>query len=103
VLFVDQDLKNPAMILFLNKLDLFAQKVAFQHSKIKPHFPDFPEELEGNVDEAKEFIADMFRARNRRGTSTNPLFFFCFFFSVFFFFFLLSYHLVHVCALCLLQ
>lgn len=63
----NQDLKNPAFILFLNKLDLFADKIAFQHAKLQPWFPDYLPENEGDVEEAKEFLANQFRMRNQRG------------------------------------
>lgn len=66
-------LKDPAMIIFFNKLDLFAEKIAFTRAPMRPVFPDYPEAEEGNVEFAKEYIADQFRARNKCVHPSNLL------------------------------
>jgi guanine nucleotide-binding protein subunit alpha len=54
--------KNKPIILFLNKIDLFHQKIAL--SPISPHFPDYKGK-EGDVEAGQEYFANRFRAINR--------------------------------------
>ncbi|KAG0247510.1 hypothetical protein BG011_001370 [Mortierella polycephala] len=53
---------DTAMIMFMNKTDIFRQKI--MHSSVKAYFPDYagPEE---NYDEAKEFFRARFMRLNR--------------------------------------
>lgn len=50
------------IILFLNKIDLFREKL--QKSPIKTHFPDYPG-AEGDENAAKQFFAGKFKAINK--------------------------------------
>ncbi|KAG0316436.1 hypothetical protein BGZ99_006918 [Dissophora globulifera] len=53
---------NTAMIMFLNKTDIFRQKI--QHSSIKAYFPDYTGK-DGDYNEAKEFFQARFMRLNR--------------------------------------
>lgn len=54
--------KEKPIILFLNKVDLFREKL--QKSPIKAHFPDY-QGAEGDESAATQFFADKFKAINR--------------------------------------
>lgn len=54
--------RNTPIILFLNKIDLFREKLAI--SPISNHFPDY-RGREGDEAAATRFFADRFRAINR--------------------------------------
>lgn len=54
--------KRKPVILFLNKIDLFKEKV--QYSPISKHFPDY-HGPEGDFDSAVKFFADRFRGLTR--------------------------------------
>ena len=54
--------KNKPIILFLNKIDLFHQKIGV--SPVATHFPDFKGK-EGDAQAAQEYFANRFRAINR--------------------------------------
>lgn len=54
--------KNKPIILFLNKIDLFRQKLAI--SPISAHFPDYNGK-DDDEDAAVKFFADRFRGINR--------------------------------------
>lgn len=54
--------KNKPIILFLNKMDLFSEKLA--RSPVSAHFPDFTGN-DKNEKEVKEFFSERFRAINR--------------------------------------
>jgi len=54
--------KNKPIILFLNKDDLFREKLAI--STVTKHFPDYTG-AEGNYEDASRFFADRFRGINR--------------------------------------
>lgn len=51
--------ERSALILFLNKMDLFREKVESGHSPITKYFPDYSGPADPNV--AKDFFADKFR------------------------------------------
>jgi GTPase SAR1 family protein len=53
---------NTAMILFLNKTDLFSQKIA--KTPLKNYFPEY-DGPPNNASEAKKFIAGMFKRLNK--------------------------------------
>eukprot|EP00051_Salpingoeca_urceolata_P010532 m.128841 g.128841 ORF g.128841 m.128841 type:complete len:354 (+) comp16748_c2_seq1:223-1284(+) len=53
---------NTAMILFLNKTDLFSQKIA--RVPLKNYFPEY-EGPDGNAAAAKEFILGLFQKQNK--------------------------------------
>jgi guanine nucleotide-binding protein subunit alpha, other len=55
--------KRSSIILFLNKLDLFTEKL--ERSPIKDHFPDY-RGAAGDVEAGKEFFAKKFRRLNRK-------------------------------------
>ena len=57
--------KDKPIILFLNKIDLFREKL--KKSPIKPHFPDYSGP-EGNEDAATQFFASKFKAINKNQT-----------------------------------
>lgn len=54
-----------SMILFLNKMDIFRERI--EKSPIKPHFPDFPGP-EGDLETAKLFFKVKFLRLNRSKT-----------------------------------
>jgi guanine nucleotide-binding protein subunit alpha, other len=54
--------KNKPIILFLNKIDLFHQKIGM--SPVSTHFPDYKGK-EGDAQAAKEYFANRFRAINQ--------------------------------------
>jgi len=54
--------KNKPIILFLNKDDLFREKLRI--SPVKKHFPDFAG-AEGNYEDAAKYFADRFKGINR--------------------------------------
>lgn len=54
--------KNKPIILFLNKIDLFHEKIAI--SPVSAHFPDFKGK-DGDAEAAQEYFANRFRAINR--------------------------------------
>ena len=54
--------KDQPIILFLNKVDLFREKL--QKSPIKAHFPDY-HGREGDEKAATQFFANKFRAINK--------------------------------------
>ncbi|KAF8933501.1 hypothetical protein BGZ58_006288 [Dissophora ornata] len=53
---------DTAMIMFMNKTDIFRQKI--KHSSIRTYFPDF-DGVEGNYDDATEFFRARFMRLNR--------------------------------------
>eukprot|EP00730_Choanoeca_flexa_P015871 TRINITY_DN7384_c0_g1_i2.p1 TRINITY_DN7384_c0_g1~~TRINITY_DN7384_c0_g1_i2.p1 ORF type:complete len:387 (+),score=108.05 TRINITY_DN7384_c0_g1_i2:191-1351(+) len=53
---------NTAIILFLNKTDLFSQKIA--KTPLKDYFPEY-DGAANNASEAKKFIAGMFKKLNK--------------------------------------
>lgn len=54
--------KRKPVILFLNKIDLFKQKVPY--SPVSKHFPDF-KGPDGDYDVAAKYFADRFRGMTR--------------------------------------
>src|SRR2546423_9223014 len=54
--------KNKPIILFLNKIDLFYEKI--RASPVSAHFPDF-RGARGDAEAAKAYFAHKFRAINR--------------------------------------
>jgi guanine nucleotide-binding protein subunit alpha len=54
--------KRKPIILFLNKIDLFKEKIAF--SPVSKHFPDY-HGPEGNFEAAAKYFADRFRGITR--------------------------------------
>lgn len=52
--------EKSALILFLNKIDLFAEKVMSGRSPIREHFPDY-QAGEGDIEAGQRFFADKFR------------------------------------------
>lgn len=54
--------KNKPIILFLNKIDLFHEKLAM--SPVSTHFPDYKGK-DSDADAAAEYFANRFRAINR--------------------------------------
>lgn len=54
--------KRKPVILFLNKMDLFRQKI--DYSPVSKHFPEF-KGPEGDFDVAAKFFADKFRGMTR--------------------------------------
>jgi guanine nucleotide-binding protein subunit alpha, other len=54
--------KSKPIILFLNKIDLFYEKITV--SPVSAHFPDF-KGAKGDAEAAKEYFAQKFRAINR--------------------------------------
>ena len=54
--------KNKPIILFLNKIDLFYEKIGL--SPVSAHFPDF-KGRQGDAEAAKDYFATRFRSINR--------------------------------------
>lgn len=59
--------ERSAMILFLNKIDLFREKLMSGQSSIKTHFPDYTGD-DTDTKGAQEFFADKFRNLLRQPT-----------------------------------
>ncbi|KLO17557.1 guanine nucleotide-binding protein alpha-2 subunit [Schizopora paradoxa] len=57
--------RNTSIILFLNKDDIFKEKIA--HSNIKTHFPDYEGEP-GNVQEGREYFRQRFTKLSRKSS-----------------------------------
>jgi guanine nucleotide-binding protein subunit alpha len=54
--------EQAAMILFLNKCDLFMDKIENSHRHMRLYFPQY-QGADNNVEEAKKFVESEFRAR----------------------------------------
>jgi guanine nucleotide-binding protein subunit alpha, other len=54
--------KNKPIILFLNKIDLFHEKIGL--SPVSTHFPDYKGK-DGDAEAAQEYFANRFRQINR--------------------------------------
>lgn len=52
--------EKSGLVLFLNKIDLFVEKVSTGRSQIREHFPDYTGD-EGDVNAGQRFFADKFR------------------------------------------
>ena len=52
--------EKSALILFLNKIDLFREKVLSGKSPIRDHFPDYPG-ADKDIDAGQEFFARKFK------------------------------------------
>merc|ERR1712228_560643 len=59
-----KQLQNKQWILFLNKIDLFAQKIRDKNKSIKICFDEYDDD-ENNVDKQSEFISKQFSLQNR--------------------------------------
>jgi len=59
----NESLKDPSLILYLNKIDLFQAKIQAKNLNSVPAFSDYDGDL-GDVDGAIEYIIELFLARN---------------------------------------
>lgn len=66
--------KDKPIILFLNKIDLFKEKL--QKSPIKSHFPDY-QGAEGDEAAATQFFANKFKSINKNGSREIYIHFTC--------------------------
>lgn len=53
--------ERSALILFLNKIDLFREKISSGKAPIREHFPDY-KGSDTDIEEGKEFFASKFKS-----------------------------------------
>ena len=58
-------LTKTSMILFLNKCDLFAEKITT--ASLSVCFEDYPQNMDGNLEYAKNFVLDKFKSKDLSG------------------------------------